>query len=141
MCAIRCNLNMSISSLKNCLHMLIHCRAQQLEIIISLFSLFFDDVRFESFMDTRTMSFMYDYSFHCTSQGEACLWFAASAHSRNAGKNTSNIWPGITGQTPMVSRAPQSVGFLKVLCGWVPYGLTLRYVTLNPNHLPGGPGV
>lgn len=87
------------------------------------------------------MSFMYDYRFDCTSQSEACLWFAASAHSRNAGKNTPNIWAGIRGQTPMVSRAPQSVGFLKVLCGWVPYGLTQCYATLNPHHLPGGPGV
>lgn len=34
-----------------------------------------------------------------------------------------------------------ALGFLKVLCGWKPYGLTLCYITLHPHHLPGGPGV
>ena len=35
----------------------------------------------------------------------------------------------------------QTMGFLKILCGWETYGFGWCYVTLNPHHLPGGPGV
>lgn len=61
--------------------------------------------------------------------------------------NSLNTWSGIREQNTFALRSHmgriqrQTMGFLKVLCGSETYGLAWCYVTLNPHHLPGGPGV
>lgn len=61
--------------------------------------------------------------------------------------NSLNTWSGIREQNTfalwshMDCILSRTMSFLKVLCGWETYGLAWCYVTLNPHHLPGGPGV
>lgn len=61
--------------------------------------------------------------------------------------NSLNTWSGIREQITFALCFPldcirrRTVGFLKGRCGWETYGLAWCYVTLNPHHLPGGPGV
>ena len=61
--------------------------------------------------------------------------------------NLPNIWPGIREQNTFALWSHMdciwrwAMGFGKVLCGWETYGWAWCYVTLNPHHLPGGPGV
>lgn len=76
--------------------MLIYCRAQQLEIKISLlplfcFDCFFDDMRLESFLDTTTMSFMYDYRFDCRSQSGLSLVCCQRAQQKRWEKHTKHL--------------------------------------------------
>lgn len=137
-CVIWCNQ-------KNCLHIFIHCRVQQLEVIISLSSFFF--FAFFCWYTPWEFSGHENNVFHVwlplwlfISEWGLSLVCCQRSQQKRWEKHTKHL-AGIRGQTAMVSRAPQSVGFLKVRCGWVPYGLTQCYVTLNPHHLPAGPGV
>lgn len=61
--------------------------------------------------------------------------------------NALNTWSGIKEQNALALWSHtrcirrQTMGILKILCGWKTYGLGSCYATLNPHHLPGGPGV
>lgn len=87
-CVIRCNLITSISSLENCLHMLIH-QAQQLGIIISLFSLFF----FGFFLMVYALRV-----FRTREQCLSCMITALIVHLRV--RLVSGLLPALTAETP-----------------------------------------